>query len=350
MGLGVELLKLSRSVVRTSLQVMQMSWMRTALFAIVVMGTRNLLTQSLQAAGQTPGISPPQLSDGAAGLSIALPAGTTVEMALTRPVWAAKAKAGDPLYLQTVFPVMAGNRIGIPAGTFVQGTIDSIAAPTKKLNRAEIDVHFNQIIYADGYTVVLSGLDAMDNSAPVASATAGANSLAATLSTVVVQVSRNNDLLLDNGSEIEMTLEAPLTLDAARVAQAIPLSHAPAPGSFQPATLCRPTPGDPGTPGTPGTPDTIIPGTPGTPDTVIPGSDGAPDTVIPGTPATPATVIPGSPGSPGTPGTDPTYCPAPPLVLSSAAVGATPPPVVTVKQTPTPSTKKTRIQQRSQQQ
>ena len=243
-------------------------------------------------------------------------------MALTRPVWAAKARVGDPLYLETVFPVTAGNRIGIPAGTFVEGTIDAIVAPTRRVNRAEIDVHFNQIIFADGYAVTLPGAE------DVAAQGGGP---AATLSAVAVQVSRNNDILLDNGSQIEMTLEAPLALDAAKVAQAIPLSHAPAQGQFRPATLCRPTAGDPGTPGTPGTPDTVIPGTP---PTVIPsGIDGVPDTVIPGTAPT---VIPGTPGTPGTPDTPGMACPAPPLVISSA------PPGVTVKQTPIPP-KKTKV-------
>jgi hypothetical protein len=254
--------------------------------------------------------------------SLTLPAGSKVEMALTRPVWAAKAKAGDPLYLETVFPVTAANRIGIPAGTFVEGTIDAIVAPTRRVNRAEIDVHFNQIIFADGYAVTLPGADYM---------AAQGGEPAATLSAVTVQVSRNNDILLDNGSQIEMTLEAPLALNAAKVAQAIPLSHAPAPGQFRPATLCRPTAGDPGTPGTPatpGTPDTIIPGTPGTPGTAdSPGTPGTPDIVIPGTP--------GTPGMPGTPGTAGTVCPAPPLVISSA-------PGVTVKQTPIPP-KKTKV-------
>lgn len=268
-----------------------------------------------------------------AGPTVVLPAGSKVEMALTRPVWAAKAKAGDALYLQTVFPVTVGNRIGIPAGTYVEGTIDSIVAPTRRVDRAEIDVHFNLIIFADGYAVVLSGAEVPDSPSLMAPAPApaSAGSSGATLSMVTVQVSKNNDILLDNGSQIEMTLEAPLVLDAAKVAQAVPLSHAPAPGTFKPATLCRPTPGEPGTPGTPGTPDTVIPGTP---PTVIPsGIDGVPDTVIPGTPST---TIPGTPSTPGTPDTPGTVCPAPPLVISSTPGG------VTVKQTPTPPAKKTK--------
>ncbi|RSL16640.1 hypothetical protein EDE15_2161 [Edaphobacter aggregans] len=266
--------------------------------------------------------------------TIAIPAGSKVAVALTRAVWAKTAKAGDPLYLQTIFPVTAADHVGIPAGTYVEGVIDSIVQPTRKTSRAEIGVHFTKIIFANGYTIVLSGPDAHSAGGTSGSATSekapsigpdGApdTGLETTLSLVTVQVSQNNDILLDNGSQIEMTLEAPLVLDASRVAQAIPLSQAPKPGQFKPATLCRPIAGDPGSPGTP---DTVIPGTPGTPPTVISsGIEGVPDTVIPGTPGTPPTVIPGMPGTPSTPDT---VCPAPPLVVSST------PETLTVKQNP----------------
>ena len=278
-----------------------------------------------------------QVASAVSSPTIAIPAGSKVAVALTRPVWAKTAKAGDPLYLQTIFPVTAGDHVGIPAGTYVEGVIDSIVSPTRKTSRAEISVHFTKIIFANGYTTVLSGPDAHGAAGTSGSAASQKapdrrpdatpdTGLGTMLSLVTVQVSQNNDILLDNGSQIEMTLEAPLVLDASRVAQAIPLSQAPKPGQFKPATLCRATAGDPGSPGTP---DTVIPGTPGTPPTVIAsGIEGVPDTVIPGTPATPPTVIPGMSGTPSTPGTT---CPAPPLVVSST------PETLTVRQNPSAS-------------
>jgi hypothetical protein len=126
---------------------------------------------------------------------------------------------------------------------------------------------------------------------------------------VTVQVSTANDLLLDNGVQMEMTLTSPVTLSGKSVRGAIPLSKPPKPGSLASATVCRPTAG------TAGSPDTVISGSSGTPDTVIPGMNGMPDTVIPGAPSTPDTVIPGMPGSPGT------VCPARPRVISSVPVG-----------------------------
>lgn len=233
--------------------------------------------------------------------TITLSAGTHVQLAVTSPVWAKTAKAGDPLYLQTTFPVAWGGKVVIPAGTYVQGTLLSVMHPTRRVKQAELHVLFTKIIFANGYAVAL----------PAAPLTSAANGPTASAAKVTVQETTANDLLLDNGAQMEMTLAAPLALDAARVAAAVMVTRPLAPGSLHSATLCRPTPG---TPGTPGSPDTVIPGSPGTPSTTIPGGPGMPDTVIPGTPATPDTVIPGAPGTPGTIGSS---CPAAPMVTAS---------------------------------
>jgi len=248
---------------------------------------------------------------------ITLPAGTHIELALTAPVWSKSTGPGHPLYAQTDFPVVSGNRVAIPPGTFVEGTIESIVRPTWRTSRAQIQVLFNKIIFANGYVISLPAPTLPGAPGDGSGASTGYPPPPPTAVTINIEVSAANDLLLDNGAEIEMTLATPVSLDAAQVANAIPKTRAPEPGKFKAATLCRPTPGLPGTPGTPGTSDTVIPGSPGTPDVTIPGGPGRPSTTIPGTPATPPTVIPGTPGTPGTPGFPGTVCPAPPMVVSS---------------------------------
>jgi hypothetical protein len=267
--------------------------------------------------------------NGSAGAAstVTLPAGTKVELAVTRAVWARTAKPGDPLYAQTNFPVGAGNGVAIPPGSYVEGKIEAVTPPTRRTSRAELQILFTKIIFANGYTIVLPNLTTAPTGA--ADATTLDAGPAATVAMVTVEASTANDLLLDNGAQIEMTLAAPIALDARQVANAVPLSQAPAPGKFKSATLCRPTPGSPGSPGSP---DTVIPGTPGTPSITIPGGPGMPDTVIPGTPGTPPTVIPGSPGTPDTPGT---VCPAAPIVISSVPVATKP----AQSQSPVPATK-----------
>lgn len=262
---------------------------------------------------------------------LTLAAGTRIEIVVIRALPARTAKAGDALYGQTDYPVVVAGRIAIPAGTWVQGRVEALQAPARRKHSAHIDILFTKIIFANGYVV------ALPEAPPGAPLPVDATEMR-----VTIQASPANDLLLDNGAPVEMALAAPLTLDAEQVAQAIPMTRAPLPGSLKSATLCRPTPGSPGMPGSAGTPDTVIPGNAGTPDTVIPGGPGMPDTVIPGTPATPDTVIPGTPGDPGTPGTPGTVCPPAPIVLSSLPVprppgagsathtGANPPPAPAV--------------------
>ena len=250
--------------------------------------------------------------------SVNLSAGTKVELLTSRPIWAATAKAGDVFYAQTSFPVVAGKEIAIPAGTYVEGTIKSVTRPTRRTSRAQIEILFTKIIFANGYVVLLPG----DPDAAGTTPGAGPQSaVAETLIAITIQATTGNDLLLDNGADVEMTLAAPLALDAQQILEAIPISHAPDPRQMKSASQCTPTPG---TMGTPGTPDTVIPGSPGTPSTTIPGGPGMPDITIPGTPATPPTVIPGSPGTPGSPDIP---CPPKPLVISCA-------PVVNKDQTP----------------
>ena len=250
---------------------------------------------------------------------IIVPAGTTVLLALTSPIFARAAKAGNRVYAETIFPVAVNNHMAIPPGTDVEGRIDTLTPPHRFSPHAQFQIRFKEILFANGYTVELGGPENVSTGQPPApQATAApatsaalANDVIPAVATPYVLVSPESDVLLDNGTQIEMVLQAPLRLDAANVAAALRVSNpAPLP-AFQSSTPCRPIPG------TLGSPDTTIPGTPGTPgtpDTVIPGAPGMPPTIIPGTPATPgtpSTVIPGSPGTPGV------ACPGLPVVMTS---------------------------------
>ena len=262
---------------------------------------------------------PPKPAD-----AIILPAGTKIELAITAPLWMRTAKAGDALYTQVDFPVISGKSIAIPAGTYVQGTILSIARPSYFKGRAEIQALFSTLIFANGYAVQLPPLPSVAASTG-SPQTAAASTPAPSVMKLSIDLSHSNDLLLDNGAQFNLTLASPLSLEAAQIAAANAVSRPVDLGQFRSATLCRPTPGTAGTPGTPGTPDIVIPGSPGTPPTTIPGAHGQPDIIIPGTPATPPTVIPGTPGTPGTPGFPGRACPHAPIIISTELVSAPPP-------------------------
>lgn len=194
---------------------------------------------------------------------IQVPAGTKVVAALIGAVQTQSAKPGDTIYCETTFPVAVNSQMAIPAGTYLQGNIDILVKPTVFSGRAEFRMHFNQMIFAGGYTVTFP-----DAGSAIASP--------------VVSVTSRNDVLLDNGTQFEIVLDHSLALDAARVAGALALSKAPRLAEWKSASQCQPIPASPGTPGT------YIPGTPGTPSTTIPGGPGMPSTTIPGTPGTPS--------------------------------------------------------------
>jgi type IV secretion system protein VirB10 len=61
------------------------------------------------------------------------------------------------VYAQTAFPVAENDRIIIPAGTFVQGTVRRVVRPGKVKGRAELQMSFTSMIFPNGYTVMLPG-------------------------------------------------------------------------------------------------------------------------------------------------------------------------------------------------
>ena len=67
------------------------------------------------------------------------------------------ARAGDPVYAQTAFPIVMNDRIVIPPGTFVQGEIRRVQRPGKVKGRAELQMSFTSMIFPNGYTLLLPG-------------------------------------------------------------------------------------------------------------------------------------------------------------------------------------------------
>lgn len=224
-----------------------------------------------------------QVSGHSGEAAVTVPSGTKIFLALVRPISTKTAKAGDGVYLQTIFPVLFNGKMLIPAGTYLEGKLDKIFRPKDHKDTLEVDLQSADLILANGYVVPLV--------AGVQTPTSG--STATGLALMVAW--RANDVLMDVGTQADMTLPASVVLDADKLAGAI-RKQAPVRAAIRPPrpqAICY-------TAGSPGTPDTIIPGTPPTPPTVIPGGPGMPDTIIPGTPGTPDTVIPGTPPTPGT--------------------------------------------------
>ncbi len=80
-----------------------------------------------------------------------VPSGTRLPLILHNAVTTRNAKPGDPVYLETLFPVVIDNRILIPAGSYVQGEIQEARRPGKVKGTGEIRLRLNSMILPNGY-------------------------------------------------------------------------------------------------------------------------------------------------------------------------------------------------------
>jgi hypothetical protein len=95
----------------------------------------------------------PAPSSNAPAENLVVPAGTRMPLVLHNAVTTRNARPGDPVYLETLFPIAIKGRILIPAGTYVQGEIQETKRPGKVKGVGEIRMRLNSMILPNGYTV-----------------------------------------------------------------------------------------------------------------------------------------------------------------------------------------------------
>ena len=189
---------------------------------------------------------------------ITVPAGTRLQLELVDPILSRAAHAGDPVRAATIAPVNVGKDLAIPEGTFVEGKIVKVGK--RDATRFEgLVLEFSRLAFTNGYVVELNGsvINAkaltplanpsgagaapglMANSlqqgptppplpqvgpskAAVIGGTLGA--FAATVVAIAIlghQHLHEQPRYFEAGFQFEIFLQAPLTLDRARVADAI---------------------------------------------------------------------------------------------------------------------------------
>src|SRR5580693_4771564 len=89
--------------------------------------------------------------------AITIPAGTKIPLSLKQAISTKNAREGDAVYAETAFPFVIDNRVIVPAGSYIQGTISHVERGGRLKGRAEILMHFTSMIYPSGYTVMLPG-------------------------------------------------------------------------------------------------------------------------------------------------------------------------------------------------
>jgi hypothetical protein len=93
-----------------------------------------------------------------AARTLEIPAGTKVLLTIRSAVNTKTAQAGDGVYLQSSFPVIANGRAVIPAGVYVQGVVDSVERHIRIKGPTKMTMHFTSIIFPNGSVVEIPGL------------------------------------------------------------------------------------------------------------------------------------------------------------------------------------------------
>jgi len=206
---------------------------------------------------------PPLIVTGAAGIqssapsTLTIPAGTRVMMVLKSPLHTTSGTAGSGIYLETLFPVILGNQVLIPAHTFVEGVVEGSRRPGHFHRTSEFHFRFNNFVFANNYVAPIQGVLQSIPGAPnvrthdkegtlktvdqiekvvtpaAASTVSGAiigsvhefgigtfagGGLGAALGLGGVLLHRGDEISLTQGTYVEMVLQAPLTLEQSQIA------------------------------------------------------------------------------------------------------------------------------------
>src|ERR1043166_7461413 len=78
--------------------------------------------------------------------------GTKVPLSLINSISTKHSQAGDRVYLETAFPILASGKIVIPVGSYVAGTVTEMKKPGRVKGRGELYVRFDSLTLPNGVT------------------------------------------------------------------------------------------------------------------------------------------------------------------------------------------------------
>jgi hypothetical protein len=192
----------------------------------------------------------------------AIPSGTKMLLSLKNEISTRSAMPGDPVYFDSVFPVVENGVVVLPAGMYVRGFVESVQRPGRVKGRAQLQLRFATMIFPNGVEIALSG--SLDNASSsdgakvvsaegavtqgknkgqdtqrIAASTlegAGVGSLigdgtghvgagagigagaGAALGVLTTLFARGNDVVIQPGTTVEMALSRPVVIQQAQLA------------------------------------------------------------------------------------------------------------------------------------
>ncbi len=216
-----------------------------------------------------------------AGAKIMVPSGTHIPLVLHNAISTKSARPGDPVYFETLYPIMIDGQVVIPAGSYVSGEVTESKRPGRVKGRGELAIKMTNMILPNAYQVNMnatpSGVGSgggettnsegvivgdstkKDDAATIAKTTAagaGIGSIAsrgaqgagigaaagAAVGLAAVLLTRGPDAELPRGSTVEAVINRSLYLDADKVQFASPgkASALPGPANREPVRSASP--------------------------------------------------------------------------------------------------------------
>jgi hypothetical protein len=112
-------------------------------------------TTPAAASAPTPAASAPASSKPA---TIEVPGGTHIPLVLHNAISTRSARPGDPVYFETLFPVMIDGHVVIPAGSYMSGEVTDAKRAGRVRGRAELGIKLTTIILPNSYMVNLNAM------------------------------------------------------------------------------------------------------------------------------------------------------------------------------------------------
>jgi hypothetical protein len=89
---------------------------------------------------------------------VEVPSGTHIPLVLHNAISTRSARPGDPVYFETLFPVMIDGRVVIPAGSYVSGEVTESKRPGRVKGRGELMIRLSTLILPNAYMVNLNAV------------------------------------------------------------------------------------------------------------------------------------------------------------------------------------------------
>jgi type IV secretion system protein VirB10 len=99
--------------------------------------------------------STPQAPSASTGSTWVVPAETTIPLVLRNTINSRTTRPGQAIYCDTIFPITVGNRIVIPRGSSVKGSVTQVVCPGHVKGKAQIGIRFETLILPNGTTLAL---------------------------------------------------------------------------------------------------------------------------------------------------------------------------------------------------